>query len=179
MSRGLARRYVSTEKVVSIKAIQTWFGGHRYRSKTEAKWAVFLAVLELPFKYEAEGFVIKTEEEEFCYLPDFLIPPMLEAWPTWIEVKGDTPTEREIEKLVYACRARLCDGLLLVGEPDLLGDLLWCVQDGDGVYQLKWMKQSFLAALFGDTDRAFLLARSYRFDKGNDLSRATLERMYA
>lgn len=179
MSRALATRYVNTEKVISIKAIPTWYGGHCYRSKTEAKWAVFCDVLELSFKYEAEGFVIKTDEDEFCYLPDFLIPPIMEAWPTWIEVKGTEPTEREIEKLVYACRARLCDGLLVIGEPDLMSDLLWCVQDADGLYQVKRMKQSFLAAIFGDTDRAFLVARSYRFDKGHDIASSTLQRMFA
>lgn len=166
-------------KTFGIKPIRTFYGGHYYLSKTEAYWAVFMDVLGIPFRYEDQGFVIRTELDEICYLPDFFIPPIVEAWPQWIECKGVLPTADEIAKLIYVCRALSCDGILCVGRPDLCGDLLWCVRDASNEYQLQWMKQDFLSKLFGDTDRAFLIARSYRFNYGHDLARATLQRMYA
>ena len=39
-----------------IKAIETEYDGHRFRSRLEARWAVFFNAIGLTYEYEIEGF---------------------------------------------------------------------------------------------------------------------------
>ena len=52
---------------MAVKAIQTRYAGHHFRSRTEARWAVFLDALGVPWQYEPEGY----ETAAGPYLPDF------------------------------------------------------------------------------------------------------------
>jgi hypothetical protein len=54
---------------MEIKAIETNYAGCRFRSRLEARWAVFFDVLQIKWQYEPEGF----ETEFGWYLPDFKI----------------------------------------------------------------------------------------------------------
>jgi hypothetical protein len=65
---------------VTIKAIETSYKGYRFRSRLEARWAVFFDALDIEFQYEPEGF----EKDGQRYLPDFYIPQS----KVWVEVKG-------------------------------------------------------------------------------------------
>jgi hypothetical protein len=67
-----------------IKAIETTYKGYRFRSRLEARWAVFFDSLHLKWEYEPEGF----ETPHGWYLPDFLLPE-LNGTGTWVEVKPD------------------------------------------------------------------------------------------
>ena len=56
----------------NINAIPTEFNGVTYRSRLEARWAVFFTGLEhlgLKFRYEPEGYTF----DNTAYLPDFLV----------------------------------------------------------------------------------------------------------
>jgi hypothetical protein len=53
-----------------IKAIETHYNGYKFRSRLEARWAVFLDDLFIKWDYEIEGF---ETENGLRYLPDFLI----------------------------------------------------------------------------------------------------------
>lgn len=53
-----------------LKAIETEFMGYRFRSRLEARWALFMNELGIQFEYEKEGY----ELAEGRYLPDFYIP---------------------------------------------------------------------------------------------------------
>jgi hypothetical protein len=64
-----------------IKAIETTYAGCRFRSRLEARWAVFFDHLGTPWEYEPEGVVT---EDGTKYLPDFWLPEMR----LWAEVKG-------------------------------------------------------------------------------------------
>jgi len=75
-----------------MKSINTYFNGDRFRSRLEARWALFLTEMGWVYDYEPEGFVL---DNGTCYLPDFYISDL----DTWIEVKPDLPTDEEIEKL--------------------------------------------------------------------------------
>lgn len=44
-----------------IKAIETVYGGYRFRSRLEARWAVFFNTLGIPFEYEKEGFDLRNQ----------------------------------------------------------------------------------------------------------------------
>lgn len=63
-----------------IKAIETEYDGHRFRSRLEARWAVFFNAVGLTYEYEIEGF----EMDGTRYLPDFYIPSL----NRWFEIKG-------------------------------------------------------------------------------------------
>ncbi len=71
----------------NIKAIQTNYKGYRFRSRLEARWAVFLDSIGESWEYEKEGYLLPTG----AYLPDFWLPRM----NCWLEIKGVNPTENE------------------------------------------------------------------------------------
>lgn len=66
---------------LSLKAIPTEYGGIRFRSRLEARWAVFFDALQVPWCYEAEGYKLP---DGTMYLPDFYLP----RWECTVEVKG-------------------------------------------------------------------------------------------
>lgn len=68
-------------RVVNIKAIETSYNGYRFRSRLEARWAVFFDAIGVKYEYEPEGFELPSGR----YLPDFWVP----EWRTWLEVKPE------------------------------------------------------------------------------------------
>lgn len=63
-----------------IQAIETRYGGCKFRSRLEARWAVFFDAMKIKWSYEPQGF----ETDDEMYLPDFHLPQS----NTWVEVKG-------------------------------------------------------------------------------------------
>lgn len=64
-----------------IKAIDTEYNGMMFRSRLEARWAVFFDAAKIKYEYEPEGF----EHDGIRYLPDFYLPD----FDTFAEVKPD------------------------------------------------------------------------------------------
>lgn len=100
--------------------IETTWRGYRFRSRLEARWAVFFDALGLKWEYEPEGFELG---DGMRYLPDFKVHyPGRGDWEThsqWFEVKADpvTLSQQEWEKLVRFSQAH---GLVLLdGTPDV------------------------------------------------------------
>lgn len=60
--------------------IETQYKGYRFRSRLEARWAVFLDALGVAWQYETEGFDVG---EAGWYLPDFFLPDC--SW--FLEIK--------------------------------------------------------------------------------------------
>lgn len=89
----------------TIKALETHYNGFRFRSRIEARWAVFFDSLGYEYEYEPEGFNLG---DGYCYLPDFYLPEN----NAWIEIKGvgNAITDTEIEKIIRFCNAK-CDVL--------------------------------------------------------------------
>ena len=79
-----------------MKAIETIYKGYRFRSRLEARWAIFFDMLNLKWDYEKEGY----DMDGVRYLPDFFIDTG-NGEGYFIEIKGKQPTEAEIKK----CRA--------------------------------------------------------------------------
>lgn len=73
---------MSTE--MTIKPIETEYNGHKFRSRLEARWAVFFDKASIKYTYEAKGY---EDENGNRYLPDFYLPD----FDTHVEVKGDRP----------------------------------------------------------------------------------------
>lgn len=75
-----------------IKAIPAEYNGIQYKSRTEARWAIFFEISDIPARYEAEGY----QTEAGWYLPDFQMSATGE--PVFFEVKPALATEEEIVK---------------------------------------------------------------------------------
>ena len=54
----------------SLKPIPTEYKGHLFRSRLEARWAVFFDACGVEWEYEPEGFDLG---DGVRYLPDFLL----------------------------------------------------------------------------------------------------------
>jgi len=65
-----------------IAAIETEYAGCRFRSRLEARWAVFLDHLGVAWRYEEQGYELPSGAR---YLPDFRLPDL----DLHVEVKGD------------------------------------------------------------------------------------------
>lgn len=78
-----------------MKAIETVYNGYRFRSRLEARWAVFFDAMGIKYLYEPEGFEF---EDGTRYLPDFYLPES----KSWFEVKGemDEESSRKIDLFV-------------------------------------------------------------------------------
>jgi len=67
----LDKSWNKTEPHNPIKAIETVYKGYKFRSRLEARWAVFFDAMGVPYEYEPEGLVLS---DGSWYLPDFFLP---------------------------------------------------------------------------------------------------------
>ena len=105
--------------------IETAYKGYRFRSRLEARWAVFFDTLTIPWQYEKEGFKLG---KAGWYLPDFWLPTL----HCWVEIKGDTPPSEDIEKIkAFAWQEGTAPILLLQGVPALKGGDFYCLDSTD------------------------------------------------
>ena len=73
---------------MNIKAIETRYKGYRFRSRLEARWAVFFERAGVEWVYEPQGFKREWHEGKvYSYLPDFRIK--IGSSNYWVEVKGN------------------------------------------------------------------------------------------
>jgi len=89
-----------------IAAIETEYAGCRFRSRLEARWAVFFDHLGIRWAYEPQGYKIPTnpwDENARGYLPDFWLPD----FDIWCEVKGQLDHEGMNRIIMAACGAGL------------------------------------------------------------------------
>lgn len=105
---------------MNIGAIETRYAGRLFRSRLEARWAVFFDALSIEWQYEPQGF----EAEGMRYLPDFYLP----ACNMFVEVKGDPGAIAADRDRISAVLIRTdlgkSSGLLLLSEIPRLGDLI-------------------------------------------------------
>ena len=70
-----------------IKPIETQYKGYLFRSRLEARWAVFFDACGVRWEYEPEGYILPSGQK---YLPDFLLHGVDGRAPVdlFVEVKG-------------------------------------------------------------------------------------------
>lgn len=93
-----------------IKPIETIYSGYRFRSRLEARWALFLEQMNVAFSYEPEGYDLG---QTGWYLPDF----WLHREEVFLEIK---PRMQETvwDKKCHALRVQTGFGIiLLAGNP--------------------------------------------------------------
>ena len=111
---------------MSIKAIETTYNGYRFRSRLEARWAVFFDAVGMPYEYEPEGFVL---DDGTTYLPDFYLP----WFNAYVEIKRKNMSEDELEDARDKCFSLSCDiyaksgiVLLCIGDPFDMDVEIYC-----------------------------------------------------
>jgi hypothetical protein len=74
------------QRTERVRAIETQYAGHRFRSRLEARWAVFFNTLGIKWHYEEEGYELPSGR----YLPDFRLESgaLIGQSDLWVEVKG-------------------------------------------------------------------------------------------
>lgn len=110
-----------------LRAIETSYNNYRFRSRLEARWAVFFDVLSIEYWYEYQGFQLR---RGLKYLPDFWLPQV----NMWGEVKAKALTPEETEKCQELARLSGYPCLLLVGMPENKAYWAWGYAEygGDG-----------------------------------------------
>ena len=73
------------------KPIETHYKGYRFRSRLEARWAIFFDTLGIKYEYEPEGYQLS---DGTLYLPDFYLPESKQ----FFEVKG-VMTDKDMHKV--------------------------------------------------------------------------------
>ena len=151
------------------KAIETLYDGFRFRSRLEARWAVFFNAAGIKYQYEPEGFVL---QDGTWYLPDFFIEPRdCENGVGWfVEVKGnyDDPSGLRKAQLLDDVPPEYARGVLVFTEP-LLRQAPGVVYYGSERAP-DWNHASLVACMLGlshsEYDTARLAALRARFEHG-------------
>lgn len=108
---------------MSIAPLPTEYLGIEYRSRLEARWAVFLTALGLRFHYEYNGYQLPSGR----YLPDFFVPLMRRGIATFqeeeigvfIEIKAtDPPAGNSLTLCRELASAMQREVWLFAGPPD-------------------------------------------------------------
>jgi hypothetical protein len=121
-----------TEIQTHLRAIETHAYGYRFRSRLEARWAVFFTELGVSWEYEPQGFDVGGEP----YLPDFRV--VTGDLVYWYEVKPrDTRSCEKFEKFTELLglndggTLRDVEARLLSGDPyDVFGEHYACPRCG-------------------------------------------------
>lgn len=114
----------------SFKAIETEYKGYLFRSRLEARWAVFFDNLGITWEYEPEGIVLSDGSQ---YLPDFYLP----QFHCYFEVKRKSikGTDEEKKAVWKISNGQFTDswaGIICFGDP-MDDDLyIYCQETDDG-----------------------------------------------
>lgn len=163
-----------------MQSIETEYEGYRFRSRLEARWAVFFDTAEIEYRYEPEGFVLPwrlnpnwSAGKRFRYLPDFWFPDL----KLWGEVKGSWSAHERLKALnaAAALSEEAYDVLLL---PDVFrqprggSNRPWRLHMREGdLYALPWPPAEGGSELIAsDSDPAVIhesvdLLRGYRSEQ--------------
>lgn len=106
-----------------MKAIETRYAGCRFRSRLEARWAVFFDALNIEWQYEPQGYQLQSGRQ---YLPDFFLPG---GWSRsqaglYLEIKGAVPEGAELERVGEFSEIPIGDDRLGLAETRIaIGDI--------------------------------------------------------
>ena len=165
-----------------IKAIETKYKGYRFRSRLEARWAVFFEALGIEWAYEYEGFDLPVGP----YLPDFLLRTytktristhlsqkgiaLPEHWDLWVEIKGTKPSSVELMRIQQLAEGLRVVAMLIIGTPGT--EVLYLTsKPSQFPTQIPSIKNTTVWSNLLDLDRdvlasAYASARSARFEHG-------------
>lgn len=145
-----------------IRAIETRYKGYRFRSRLEARWAVFFDSCGFGWKYEDEGFMLPNGEN---YLPDF----WLESLGLFAEIKGKSFTDSETERCRILCQASGRNVMMLDGLPSIRPYPTWITPSH---LEDRWLTED--ARTLSDAIAAALSSRFEHGESGSAIERRRL-----
>jgi hypothetical protein len=152
------------------RAIETRYAGCHFRSRLEARWAVFFDAVGWRWQYEPEGYWcqwrLRLSNKAFAYLPDFYLPDK----NAFVEVKGQMD-DFELDRFCNAVasltdsnstKTSVADAFLFCGpfdKPDKIGitqeSYIWTPT------ALAMRKGDILASPLFETSRHTIIASDY------------------
>ena len=123
-----------------IKAIETFYDGYRFRSRLEARWAVFFHESGIPYVYEPEGFRL---DEHIFYLPDFYLPwfsAYVEIKPNYIDEEKEKEAKDKLELLYFTTSK---ETMIFFGDPVDKNMELFCCSCGPNDKKMEWEWRNF------------------------------------
>lgn len=98
-----------------MEPIDTVYRGDYFRSRTEARWAVFFSTMDIEYEYEPQGYDL----DGLHYLPDFWLP----GWEMWVEIKGAEDYSYEELKKAHRLSAKSTSPVVMIlGQPGIERD---------------------------------------------------------
>jgi hypothetical protein len=133
---------------MAIKAIETKYGGYKFRSRLEARWAVFFDQEEIEWDYEPQGIEVDTPRGRIRYLPDFWLD-----CGQWVEVKGHLDPEGMRRLHALAVGMTVCgsgNDIAVLGDVPRLRSIKWPVQlhYHRGLWAVPWEPHSVGCPLY-------------------------------
>jgi hypothetical protein len=122
-----------------IKARETEYAGCRFRSRLEARWAVFMDTAGLGWDYEPEGLVIRSRNRVLRWLPDFWL-----HCGQWGEVKGALDGSEFLRLIALAKGVSDCgkgNDVVVLGHIPGWSDVRWPIQlhqHGGSLWAVPW-----------------------------------------
>lgn len=96
------------------RAVPCEYNDVQFRSKLEARWAVFMDHLDVLWSYESAGFSLQCKGGQIIkYLPDFRVVEGDILW--WLEVKGAKPSSMELLRCRLLSQGTLEPAVLVSG----------------------------------------------------------------
>ena len=113
-----------------LRSVQTEYKGYLFRSRLEARWAVFFDVCGIRWEYEPEGILLSDGTR---YLPDFY----LADFHCYFEVKRKSVkgTKAEAEAIRRLSDGKECNtwaGIIAFGDPADDDLYIFCQESDDG-----------------------------------------------
>lgn len=116
--RVLTTRTKAPKNSKIIQSIFTNYAGYTFKSRLEARWAVFFDHMKLDYMYEPVCMFLPAAS---CnYSPDFFVPHLQLAGgrdvAVWIEIKGPSPISEELKKASELCGQTETDVYMFFGD---------------------------------------------------------------
>jgi len=145
----------------TIKAIPTKYNGYEFRSRLEARWAVFFNSIIEKYIYEHEGFDLP---KLGWYLPDFYFPKK----DFHVEVKPNKPSDEEIDKCYSLAEVTNRPVFIVVGLPGDMFTAYFIPVDGKISFGITTPFEIFInpmSEFIPVSKDHFDIAKSYKFGK--------------
>lgn len=146
--------------MTELKAIETTYKGYNFRSRLEARWAVFFDALGIEWEYEAEGYDL----DGVWYLPDFWLPTFNGGM--YVEVKPKRELEDdEMDKIRLLVNHTKREVWLAKGMPEMKAYTVFYWSESNKDYS--WMPAIPLICKAENENRMYVWPMEETDSKGN------------
>ncbi len=116
-----------------VPSISARYDGHDFRSRLEARYAIFFRWVNIPYEYEPRVVHLRPG---LNYLPDFWLPDQR----MWLEVKGPSPNQAEMEKgrLLHKVTGQAV--VIFAGNPGLANASMTYAERGESSTIPQWFR---------------------------------------